>query len=194
LSFAGVTGTSFDAAQWALYTRSADGEIELYYDLSTGTQWSSSFSPDGRWLAYASNEASTDATNFRVYVERYPRTGERYEIAVDSAVNPVWSSDGTEIFYRRGVGEAARSLHSVTIVETEPRFRFTSTRSVAIEGLVNHQAYRDFDVLPDGSGWLVLTPADGSGAGEAAPSAPRAPDRIHVVLNWFEELKQRAPN
>jgi Tol biopolymer transport system component len=192
LSFAVVTGT-FDDAQWGLHTRSADGEVGLFHDLPRGAQWSSAFSPDGRWLAYTSNEASTSAADFRVYVERYPRTRERYEIAVDSAVNPVWSPDGTEIYYRRGVGDAARSLNSVTIVETEPRFRFTSARSIAIEGLVNHGSYRDFDVLPDGSGWLVLTPADGSGASDAAPS-PAEPDRIHVVLNWFEELERRAPN
>jgi hypothetical protein len=80
----------------------------------------------------------------------------------------------------------------VTIVETEPRFRFTSTGGIAIENLVNHTAYRDFDVLPDGSGWLVLTPAGEAGA--SMSPAPRAPDRIHVVLNWFEDLAQRAPN
>jgi Tol biopolymer transport system component len=194
LSFAVIEGT-IAVGDWGLYTRDADGQIEVFSDLPAGAQWSSAFSPDGRWLAYASQGAVAEASNFRVYVERYPLTGERYEVAVDGAVNPVWSPDGTAIYYRRGTGDGPRSLNSVTIVETEPRFRFTSTRNVAIEGLTSHFGYRDFDVLRDGSGWLVLTPADGSGASDATASpAPPAPDRIHVVLNWFEELERRAPN
>jgi serine/threonine protein kinase/Tol biopolymer transport system component len=191
LSFAAVAGT-FSDAQWGLYTRSADGEIELFKDHTIGAQWSSAFSPDGRWLAYASQETSTNPGDFRVFVERYPLTGERYEIAVGGAVNPVWSPDGTEIYYRRGVDAAARSLHSVTIVETEPRFRFTTAKSVAIEGILNHQSYRDFDVLPDGSGWLVLTAANETVA--SGTPVPPEPDRIHVVLNWLEEIEGRAPN
>jgi serine/threonine-protein kinase len=194
LSFATVFGqeVGFGSVNWDLYTRRPDGETAVFYALETGNVWSSAFSPDGHWLAYASAENSPNATDFRIFVERYPKTGERYEIAVDGAVNPVWSRDGTEIFYRRGVAEQSRVLDSVKILQTEPRFRFTTTGSVAIKDLLNHQNYRDFDVLPDGSGLIMLTPAEDSTTGEATPP-PAARDRIRVVLNWFQELERRAP-
>jgi Tol biopolymer transport system component len=194
LAFAIVDGGF--AGGWSLHTRSPDGASAVFYDLEGTNQWSSAFSPDGRWLAYTSVEdPSNDAgTDFRVFVERYPKSGERYEIAVDGALNPIWSSDGTEIFYRRGINNAPRVLNSVKILATEPRFRFTTSNSVAIEGFLNHQNYRDFDMLPDGSGWIMLTPVDAEGDPAAAPAAPPPPDRIHVVLNWFEELERRAPN
>ena len=104
----------------------------------------------------------------------------------------MWSPDGTEIFYRRGVVNSPRVLNSVTILETEPRFRMTTANSITIEGFVNNQHYRDFDVMPDGSAWIVLESAD-SAADAPAPTQPAAPDRIDVVLNWFEELERRAP-
>ncbi|HEY7673113.1 MAG TPA: protein kinase [Gammaproteobacteria bacterium] len=196
LSFAVVNSSlGAGAGGWGLYTRSPDGESSVFYDLEGTNQWSSAFSPDGRWLAYTSvEEPSNGGVDFRVFVERYPKTGERYELAVDGALNPIWSRDGTEIFYRRGITNAPRVLNSVKILATEPRFRFTTASSVAIEGFLNHQNYRDFDLLPDGSGWIMLLPADAEGALAATPAQPPAPDRIYVVLNWFEELKRRAPN
>jgi serine/threonine-protein kinase len=194
LSFAMITGQAFGAGAvtWDLYTRRPDGESAAFYAPETGTVWSSAFSPDGRWLAYTSNEASPSANDFRVFVERYPKTGERYEVAIGPALNPVWSRDGSEIFYRRGIGEDQRVLNSVKILQTEPRFRFTTASSVAIGDFLNHQNYRDFDPLPDGSGWIMLTPANDATA-SAAPAPPASPDRIRVVLNWFEELERRAP-
>jgi Tol biopolymer transport system component len=193
LSFAVISG-GFGAQGWDLHMRSPDGTTSPFYALSGGNEWSSAFSPNGRWLAYTSSEGSGEAADFRVFVERYPKTGERYEIAVDGALNPVWSPDGTEIFYRRGFADALRRLNSVMILETEPRFRFTTANSVAIDGFLNHTNYRDFDPLPDGSGWIMLMPADAEAGPAGTLAQPPAPDRIHVVLNWFEELKRRAPN
>jgi serine/threonine-protein kinase len=194
LSYAIVNGSL--AGGWGLYTRSPDGASAVFYDLDGTNQWSSAFSPDGRWLAYTSVEeqGANAGTDFRVFIERYPKTGERYELAVDGALNPIWSPDGTEIFYRRGINNASRVLNSVKILETEPRFRFTTANSVAIEGFLNHQNYRDFDVMPDGSGWIMLLPTDAEGGPAVTPPAPPPPDRINVVLNWFEELERRAPN
>jgi hypothetical protein len=188
LSFAVVHG-GFGAQSWGLYTRNPDGETALFYDLPTSNQWSSAFSPDGRWIAYASGEDSNLVYDFRIFVERYPRTGERYEVASGGAVTPVWSRDGTEIFYRRGFQESARTMNVVRVLESERRFRSTTANSIQIEGFLNFPNYRDFDPLPDGSGWIMLTAVDPPGQDDA----PAASDRIVVVLNWFEELERRLP-
>ena len=159
-----------------VFTRGAPMGRRLFFMTSLGSnRWSSAFSPDGRWLAYTSNEGSSDANDFRVFVERYPKIGERYEIAVGGAINPIWSSDGSEIFYRRGILDAPRRLNSVSILETEPRFRFTAANSVAIEGFLNHTNYRDFDPLPDGSGFIMLTPVSAAGSDDATAAPRRRP-------------------
>jgi eukaryotic-like serine/threonine-protein kinase len=192
LSFSVVSG-AFVGGSWGVYTRSPDGKAAVFFDVAGGSNvWTSAFSPDGRWLAYTSNEGSNDANDFRVFVERFPKAGERYEIAVGGAINPVWSNDGSEIFYRRGILDAPRLLNSVSILETEPRFRFTAANSIAIEGFLNHINYRDFDPLPDGSGFIMLTPVNAPGSDDATAASP-APDRIRVVLNWFEELERLVP-
>jgi serine/threonine-protein kinase len=190
LSFAAVRG-GFGAQSWGTWVRTPDGQTAVFYDHPSSNQWGSDFSPDGRWLAYASGEDSSLAVDFRIFVERYPKTGERYEVAVDGVVTPVWSRDGTEIFYRRGFGVGERELNSVKVLETERRFRFTTANSVAIEGLLNFTNYRDFDPLPDGSGWIMLAAVDDPDAIDDGGAAP--PQRIDVVLNWIEELEQRMP-
>lgn len=184
--------------EWDVYTRDPEGEISAFNALDAN-QYTSSFSPDGKWLAYSSVEEGTSPDDFRIFVERYPKTGERYEVAVDGAFNPVFTSDGSEIFYRRGWGAAARTMNSVSILETEPRFRFSSSDSVEISGFINHTSYRDFDPMPDGSGLVILTPEGGgeipatANGTDATLTALTTAQRFNVVLNWFEELKQRVP-
>src|SRR5262249_54469895 len=55
-----------------------------------------SFSPDGRWLAYASNETG----RFEIYAQAFPGKGEKWQISNSGGVNPVWSRNGHELFYR----------------------------------------------------------------------------------------------
>jgi Tol biopolymer transport system component len=63
------------------------------------TQANVAFSPDGRWVAYDSNEP--DATRFRVFVQPFPPTGAKYQLP-EAGVAPVWSRDGKQIFYGSG--------------------------------------------------------------------------------------------
>ena len=56
------------------------------------------FSPDGRWLAYVSDESGRD----EVYVRSYPETGKKVPISAEGGTDPVWSKNGRELFYRSG--------------------------------------------------------------------------------------------
>jgi hypothetical protein len=137
------------------------------------------FSPDGRWVVYSSY-ATTDATG-PVYVQPYPATGARYEIAM-TAHHPLWSPNGKELFYVPVVGQ-----FFVVSVTTEPSFTFSIPVPVP-RGfpLANPRTPRTFDITPDGKFVGVIT----SGSSQTQAGAP---PQIQVVLNWFEELKTRVP-
>jgi serine/threonine-protein kinase len=128
-------------------------------------------SPDGRWLAYRSNESG----RFEVYVRPFPGPGERHLISTDGATEPVWSRGGQELFYRSG-----DQMMAVDIVTT-PGFRAGKAR-VLFEGYVRVSARPNYDVAADGRFLMVQAVELQSTAGQ-----------LNVVLNWFEELKRRVP-
>ena len=72
-------------------------------------------------------------------------------------------------------------------IETEPQFSIGGEQTLPIEGFRVFAAYRDYDITANGEQFLMLFPADRAESGE--PTRPR----INIVLNWFEELKERVP-
>jgi eukaryotic-like serine/threonine-protein kinase len=133
------------------------------------------FSPDGRWLAYVSDESG----RFEIYVQPYPGPGGKWQISTEGGMEPVWNPKGRELFYRSG-----DKMMAVDIA-TQPGFAAGKPR-VLFEGQYQPTpaTFPNYDVSPDGQRFLMLKPSE---AGEAAPT------QINVVLNWFEELKQKVP-
>jgi eukaryotic-like serine/threonine-protein kinase len=140
-------------------------------------------SPNGRWMAYVSNESS----QAQIYVRPFPEvdSGGLWQVSTGGGNSPLWSRDGQELFYRNG------SAAMAVAVKTEPSFEIVGTPQTLFRGayisqssrLVNAtlQAYL-WDVSPDGKRFLMMK--------EAGTAASK---RINIVLNWFEELKQRVP-
>ncbi len=93
---------------------------------------------------------------------------------------PVWSRDGKEIYYRSLEGSG------ILVAEVDVE-SFSASDPVEISDIVM-RPLTNFDVTADGQRFLVTVPAGGGDAGNTAPTP-----RINVVLNWFEELKQRVP-
>jgi Tol biopolymer transport system component len=142
------------------------------------------FSPDGRWVAYASREGRTSGA---VYVQPFPPTGAKYQISknADDGHHPVWSPDGAELLFMPGPGSSRLNAVRVT---TQPSFTFGEAMPVPrpFQG-ASGSFERPYDISRDGRHFLGLIDAAQTQSG--APAA----EQIQVVLNWSEELKQRVP-
>jgi serine/threonine protein kinase/Tol biopolymer transport system component len=137
-------------------------------------------SPDGRWLAYSSNESGGISN---IYVEPYPRTKARHQISTNGGISPLWSPDGKQLYY---VEPFRGQLMSVDIQASQPNLVPGKTTPLPIEGIVTGGP-RGYDITPDGKSFVVLQ------LQSQAESTKAPPDQINVTLNWFEELKQRLP-
>jgi eukaryotic-like serine/threonine-protein kinase len=143
------------------------------------------FSPDGRWVAYMSDE--TGATG--VYVQPFPATGAKYPVSKGRAFSPLWSPDGRSILYVDPAKPRTGDLVIVTVT-TQPTFTFGNpvewpSGRLQTGGVSAPNSPRRFDMAPDGT---IIGIVEGDQI-----SSPSAALRIEVVLNWTEELKARVP-
>ena len=138
-------------------------------------------SPDGRWMAYQSNESG----RAEIYVQPFPNVDDgRWQISNAGGIYPVWSRNTNELFYVQTQPNAtmiaAEFSGDPTFVLGARRELFDSTAYVSAGTLG-----RTYDVSADGDRFLMIAQTGQSGES----SAPQ----INVVLNWFEELKRLAP-
>jgi serine/threonine protein kinase len=171
-----------------LWTLSLDGEkktVPLMQGSSTSVLGDAVFSPDGHWFAYRSNELGRS----QIFVQPFPINGTKYQLSTENSGSggfaPLWSPDGKELFYAVG------NISLVAIeVRTTPSFTFGKPTPIPIEGLALSTTLRQYDITHDGKQFVAVLAASGSQADSAGRPARR---QINVVLNWFEELKQRVP-
>lgn len=131
------------------------------------------FSPDGRWVAYASDESG----RAEVYVRGFPGPGEKIQISNDGGSAPRWSATGRELFYAR-----SGAMMAVT-VSLQPSFQASPPRLLFRSPHPEPFVWRMYDVAPDSRRLVMLKDVE-----EVTVSA-----QIHIVLNWFEDLKRRVP-
>ncbi len=134
------------------------------------------FSPDGHWIAYISDESGRP----EIYVQPFPGPGGKWQISTEGGNEPAWNRNGRELFYRSGNKMMAVDVTTQpTFSAGKPKMLFEG-QYVAVQPGLTGTAY---DVSPDGQRFLMVKET------EASISATQ----INVVLNWFEELKRRAP-
>jgi serine/threonine-protein kinase len=141
------------------------------------------FSPDGRWIAYASSEVPP----VQIFVQPYPSTGAKYQITTDigGAAFPMWFPNGKQILY------VFPPKFFVIDVRTEPTFSFGKPTALPITGIVQPvPGQRNFDIAPDGKHLIVVIPVSDL---PSRATNPRSAAQINVVMNWFTELQQRVP-
>ena len=136
-------------------------------------EMSPTVSPDGRWLAYVSDESGAN----EIYVRPFPDVGgARWQVSLNGGTLPVWARSGRELFYLSGRQEmtSLQLKPGPGFAVGEPRPLFPAGEYV-LAG--NAGAY---DVSPDGKRFAMVRLAAGAGEIE-----------LVVVQNWFEELKAR---
>ena len=134
-------------------------------------------SPDGRWLAYASDESGRR----EVYVKSFLEPGGRWQISTAGGAEPRWNPDGNELFYRHD-----DEMWGVSVT-TEPSFQpaaFQPGRpTLLFKGSFElGRTFHNYDVSPDGERFVMVQ-------SEQAPE--RIPERLNVVLHWLDELERR---
>ena len=167
-----------DVSLWTLSLR--DRKTARFEAAPSSATTGAVFSPDGRWVAYASMQRS----QVTLYVQKFP-TGPRYPlttVAADTPKHPRWSHDGKEIFYN----PRTSGLELVRIITTEP---LTFGKPVAIPKRLQGGppgSRTPYDVTPDGRLVGIIT----AGQKEFVRGSDT---QIQVVLNWHEELKRLVP-
>jgi len=137
-------------------------------------------SPDGRWLAYQSDESG----QMEVYVRSFPDVdaGGRWQVSPDGGTRPVWRGDGRELFYLDPPGRIM-----AVEVETGDAFSFGNAVELFNGPYVAANVLRTYDVTDDGERFLMIALAEDQGDGGAEAR------QIVVVENWLAELERLAP-
>ena len=129
------------------------------------------FSPDGRWVAYASNESGRS----EIYVQPYPADGGKWQVSTDGGIQPRWREDGKELFYLTGDDRVmmAEIEAGETFRAGVPHMLF---RAPGVNPLLPENFFH-YDVSRDGQRFLIDVAAEES---EQSP--------VTIVLNWQAEL------
>jgi serine/threonine-protein kinase len=147
------------------------GKWEPLLDSGRAVFQTPSVSRDGRWIAYTSTETQQN----EVYVQRFPELGKKIKVSQGGGIDPVWSLDGSRLYYRSGTMVMVVSIKDGRPSgSAEPLFEWIYYRA--------NPGPRTYDI-GQGTALLAIKP----------DAAGRDPE-VHVVLNWFEELKRLVPN
>ena len=137
-------GRDYGISALAMKTRSAD----VLIDLPGSAQHSSAVSPDGRWMAYASNETG----RYEVWLSPMPPSGTRYQLTRDGGSHPLWLPDGRSLYFDRDhqfFRLAVNLANPSALVDPVP---------LPIKGFAQAEYRRQFDLMANGRQFLVLIP------------------------------------
>jgi serine/threonine-protein kinase len=163
-------GTNNDVAAVDVQTGTA-----TYLLASPYAEYNARLSPDGKWLAYVSEESGRP----EVYVQPYPALNASRPVSTGGGREPIWSRDGRTLFFR-----SADSVMEARVTSTSP-LEFGAPKALFRDVFTRTQgtAHTHYDVAADGRFLMIENPRQGSIGRQ----------EIQIVLNWTEELKRIAP-
>jgi serine/threonine-protein kinase len=158
---------------WVLDLES--GEVEDYLATPFSESFAA-FSPDGRWVAYQSDESGRT----EVYVRRFPTGGGKWQISDGGGAQPQWSADGRELFFRNKEGIMVVPVDGTgsSFQADKPRPLFTGSFLGGVQGLsVQGYSFPDYDSTRDGRRFILFPQED---------EGPEA--HVTLVTRWFDDL------
>jgi eukaryotic-like serine/threonine-protein kinase len=170
--------------RWLIYRTGSGGGRDIYairpgldtiptpVATSAFEEYAPTLSPDGRWVAYVSDESR----RAEVYVRPFPNPqAARWQVSRAGGTEPVWAHSGRELFYRN----AADDLEAAEVAAAAP-FRIVAERALfAVRDYVPLPLDRGYAVSPDDRSFLFVQ------------QKPGVASQLIVVLNWFGELKAK---
>lgn len=130
------------------YLDMASRKVTPIVDHPNSAQHSSALSPDGRWMAYASNETG----RYEVWLQPFPGTGARYQITRDGGSHPLWAPDGRALYFDRD-----QQMFRLDVNTKDPSAKADPV-ALPIKGFAQAEYRRQFDLMPNGRQFLVLIP------------------------------------
>jgi serine/threonine-protein kinase len=180
-----------DGKVLAVTTASNNGDI-LFVPLGDGEpqpflttpfpEGAPSFSPDGRWLAYASGESGSP----EIYVQSYPPGGGKWQVSAGTGVEPRWAKSGQELFFRtnEGLMVAAVQTKGASFQADRARPLFTGSFLGGLAGMtIPGYSFPDYDVTSDARRF-VMFPGNAQQGFDVTS--------VNVVSGWFTELRRLA--
>ena len=154
------------------------GSKPFAFQQTLAAETQAKISPDGKWMAYASDESGT----FAVYVRPCPSGAGRWRISTAGGDQPLWRADSKELYFRQP-GEPTSRIMAVQVKASadssfsgsEPKLLFEHRLVPWVTENLNRWTY---SVTPDGQRFLVL-------------SKPEVQEEIHVVSNWTQTIEGR---
>ncbi|HSH75792.1 MAG TPA: hypothetical protein VLA09_08925, partial [Longimicrobiales bacterium] len=177
-------GTTVAAQRNILIVRPGSDEAPVPIFASAYRELNPAVSPDGRWIAYASDETG----RYEIYVRPFPDvTGGRWQVSINGGRSPVWAHSGRELFFQSptqqmmvaqiAAGADFDAGTPTVLFEPSPQWELSNLNGVY------------FDLHPDDQRFLIATRAIGVGGGDDGP----APPNVILVNNFFEEIQRAVP-
>ena len=136
------------------------------------------FSPDGRWMAYSSNESGS----YQVYVRAFPDKGGKWQISNGGGVYPIWARNGRELFFRtedNRIMVVSYTVKGDSFVADKPHA--WSDKPIANIGMIGN-----YDLAPDGKRIAALMPVE-------TAEAQKAQNQVTFLENFFDEIRRKVP-
>ncbi len=141
------------------------------------TERTPAFSPEGRWVAFYSDESG----RYEVYVRPFPGPGGKWQISTGGGRYPTWAPNGRELFYR--TLEVSTRIMVVSYQAEENSFHAGKPRLWSEGQFTGRGSAQTFALHPDGRRFAVLKAAEDTAAQEVT--------HVNIVTNWFDEVRRR---
>jgi dipeptidyl aminopeptidase/acylaminoacyl peptidase len=176
--FGEVQGDSFDL--WAIPTDGSGEPVE--YLATEFLERFPAISPDGKWMAYMSDESGRE----EVYVRPFPAAGGKWQVSDNGGDWPAWSPDGSEIIYRNADG-----LMSAAVTTENGSFRAGRPQPLAGMGFskgvvgiaISGSIFADYEIARDGQSFIILQGGEGQSR----------QNHVTLVTGWFDTLENTLP-